>query len=134
MAPGARLPHHHPPLIGFIVSLRHVAGCNIGRQAMAESSEPMSQTHATRPPASASVIRLQRSGSWNLTATNAPSVASHRRQRRDSGSMRQGLLDGGPEQREAEIDFGLGHGQRRGDPHHPGGGAGAHDIGAEPER
>src|SRR5262245_53166290 len=66
----------------------------------------------------------------NPTATNGPRVESRRRQRRDSGAMRQGLLYGCPEKLEAEIDFRLGYGQWRGDPHHPGGGAGAHDIGA----
>jgi hypothetical protein len=37
------------------------------------------------------------------------------------------------EEFEAEIDFGLGGRQRRGNPHHPFGRTGAHDIGAQPE-
>ena len=37
------------------------------------------------------------------------------------------------QQLEAEVDFGLGHRERRRDPHHAAGGAGAHDVGAEPE-
>jgi hypothetical protein len=76
---------------------------------------------------------------WRRAPTRSParikarSVASRRQQRCASGAKRQGALDGGPEQLKAEVDFGLGDGQRRADPHHPGGGASAHDVGAEPE-